>query len=341
MNRKTANSRKSHSRNLIRPSQRAPANRSSQMSVDERIVNRKIMRDKKNRRKKLIIRTVLGTVFLLAAVILVLILFFNINTVTVSGDDIYSEADIIEASGVKIGDNLIFSSAKKINQNLTERLPYIGKAKIKRHLPARMEIIITKTTAEYAVMTEGAYALLDGGGKVLEKGLNFVGENITLANLGTVTSAETGKTIVLENEQIFIKLMELRKAIDEYGIKGITSIDITNIYDIKLVYQGRITLILGDTDGTDMEHKLSLAAEAIKTQDAENNTYRGTINLTVSGKAYWAEETQPEQSSSEPEESPTDENGSVISESDSENNTENNSDKNSSEKPEESSSAAA
>lgn len=337
MNRKTANSKKSYSRS----SQRAPANRSSQMSVDERIVNRKMMREKKNRRKKLIIRAALGTVFLLAAVVLVLVLFFNINTVTVSGDNVYSEADIVEASGVKIGDNLIFSSAKKINQNLTEKLPYIREVKIKRRLPARLEIIVTKTEAEYAVMTEGAYALLDGSGKVLEKGLNFVGDNIILANLGKVTSAEAGKTIELENEQIFMKLMELRKAIDECGIKGITSVDVTNIYDIKLVYQGRITLILGDTDGTDMDHKLSLAAEAIKTQDAENDAYRGTINLTVSGKAYWAEETQSEASSSEPEESSTDENGSVISESGSENNSENNSDKNPSEKPKESSSAAA
>lgn len=336
MNGKTTKSNKSYSRKSAPSLQGAGTVYSSQMSADERIVSRKMMRHKKNRRKKLILRTVLGTAFLAAAVILVLVLFFNINTITVSGDEVYSNADIIEASDVKIGDNLIFVSSKKINRKITEALPYAGSVKIKRRLPASLEIIVTKTEAKYAVMTDGAYMLLDGNGKVLEKGLGFVGENITVANLGKVTSADAGKTIVLENEQIFEKLIKLEKACKEAGITGITSVDITNVYDIKLVYQGRITLILGDTDGTDLTHKLSLAREAIKTQDGENNAYRGTINLTVNGKAYWAEETQPEQSSSEPEESSTDENGSVISE----NNTENNTDGNSDKKPNESTSKA-
>lgn len=341
MNGKTTKSKNSHSRNSVPSQHRAGAAQGGQMSADERIVNRTNARKRRNRRKKMIIRTVLGSFFLLVATVLVLVLFFNINQITVSGDGVYSEADVITASDVKIGDNLIFLSSKKINTKLTENLPYIGSVKIKRRLPATLEIVVTKTEAEYAVMTDGAYALLDGNGKVLEKGLSFVGENITVANLGKVTSADTGKTIVLENEQIFEKLLELKKAFGETGLSGITSVDITNIYDIKLVYQGRITLILGETDGNSLVHKLSLAKEAIKTQDTENDSYRGTINLTVSGKAYWAEETQPEESTSDPEESQTDENGSVISESNTENNTESNSDANSDKKPEESTASAA
>lgn len=336
MNSKKPKSNKSHSRNSAQLSNRGRPVYESQMSVDERIVSRKIARNKKNRRKKIIFRAALGIFFFLAATALVLILFFNINTVTVSGDSVYTESDIVKASGVNLGDNLVFISSKKINKALTEQLPYIGKAKIKRRLPATLEIAVTKTSPEFAVMTDGAYALLDGNGKVLEKGLSFVGENITVANLGKVTSAETGSVIVLENEQIFTKLMDLRTAINEYGIKGITSVDIANIYDIKLVYQGRITLILGETDGNNLTHKLSLAKEAIKTQDEENSDYRGTINLTVAGKAYWAEETQTELPEETAEESSTDENGSDISES----NTEKNTDKNSDKKDEESSSAA-
>ncbi len=322
MNGKTTKSKSSHSRNSAQPVRRAGTVQHGQMSADERIVNRTNARKKRNRRKKKIIHAVLGGVFLLIATVLVLFLFFNINQITVSGDGVYSEADIIEMSGEKIGDNLIFLSSKKINANLTENLPYVGSVKIKRHLPATLELVIIKTTAEYAVMTDGAYALLDGNGKVLEKGLSFVGENITVANLGKVTSADTGKTVVLEDGQIFEKLLELKKAFAETGLSGITSVDITNIYDIKLVYKGRITLILGETDGNSLVHKLSLAKEAIKTQDAENDAYRGTINLTVNGKAYWAEETQPEKNTSEVPETVTDENGSVIPEISTENNSE-------------------
>ena len=91
--------------------------------------------------------------------------------------------------------------------------------------------------------------------------MRFGGENITVANLGKVTSADTGKIIALEDGQIFEKLFELKKALSETGLSGITSVDITNIYDIKLVYQGRITLILGETDGNSLVHKLSLARD--------------------------------------------------------------------------------
>ncbi len=346
MNEKKGQTKKSYSRNSGKSSHRAQNIQNTQMSADERIISRQNSRRKKNRRKKIIIRAVLGTIFLLAAIFLVLFLFFNINKITVSGDDVYSDSDIIASSEVKIGDNLIFVSSKKINSTLTEKLPYVGAVKIKRHLPASLEIIVTKTEAEYAVMTGGAYALLDGNGKVLEKDLAFVGDNMIVANLGAVASADIGKNIVLENEQIFTKLMELKEALSECGISGITSADISNVYDIKLVYQGRITLILGETDGNNMVHKLLLAKEAIKTQDAENNTYRGTINLTVSGKAYWAEETVPEKTEpSETEESSTDENGSVISEQNSENSsekkTEQNSEKKTEKNTEESSASAA
>ena len=320
MNEKRSNPKKSYYRNASRTPQGAAPVRSNQMSADERIVSRANARKRRNRRKKLIFRGVIGGFFLIAATVLVLIMFFNINSITVSGDDVYSDTDIIEASDVKTGDNLIFVSAKKINKKVTENLPYVKSVKIKRHLPATLEIVITKTVAEYGVLIDTQYSLLDGDGKVLEKRLDFVGENIIVANLGKVTSAETGKIIELEDQKIFDKLIKLKSAFSETGITGITSADLTNIYDIRLIYQGRITLILGDTDSDNMVHKLSLAKEAIKTQDEENNTYRGTINLTVSGKAFWAEETVTE---SQPEEPASDENDSAVSEDNTENNTEN------------------
>lgn len=310
MNRKTQSG--NYSRNSQKTSYNSRPVRSNQMSADERIVNRANVRRRKNRRKKLIIRAVLGSAFLLAAIILVLIMFFNVNNITVSGDDVYSESDIIDVSGAGVGDNLIFISSKKISNNLTEGLPYIGSVKVKRHLPATLEIVVKKTTASFGVYIDGAYALLDKNGKVLEKGLEMVAENIIMANLGEITSAEVGKTIELENDGTFEKFVELKKACDECGISGITSVDITDIYNIKLVYQGRITLELGETNSSNLIRKLDLGKAAIKTQDEENNTYRGTINLTVTGKGYWSEETSTEESTTE--EVVTDENGEPVTE---------------------------
>ena len=265
--------------------------RNNQLSGNERIINRTNQRRKKNRRKKLIIRATLCAIFLIAGVILALTMFFNISEITVTGDTVYSVDDIIEKSGVQIGDNLIFVSKNKINEQIATELPYVGSVKIKRHLPTSLELIITKTDAVYAVVINGYYTLLDENGKVLEKDLEYVGENIILLNLGEEISAETGKTITTSDEVYLEKLFSVRNAYVECGIEDITAIDLSDVYDIKLVYQGRITIELGETNKENLSKKLALGKAALETQNEENMLYRGTINLSVDGKGYWAEET--------------------------------------------------
>lgn len=290
-------------------------NHQGQMSNNERIINRTNQRRQKIRRKKIIIRTLIGIVFFCVGIVLALTLFFNINKIVVSGDKVYSDKEIIDASGVNMGDNLIFLSKTALNEEISSELAYVGSAKIKRRLPSTLEIIITKTEAYMAVAKDGYYILLDRNGKVLEKDLETVGENIILANLGEISSIEVGEIISLKSEKVFAKLNDVISECDNVGITEITSVDLSDIYNIKLVYQGRITLELGETDKDNLSSKLALGKAAIERQNEENNNYRGTINLTVDGKGYWSEEV----STTEPqtEESTTeapDENGENTSE---------------------------
>lgn len=278
-------------------SNRRPIDRN--MSGDERIVNRTAQRRKKNKRKKLIIRSAICFLFLVIGIILVLTMFFNISEITVSGDAVYSSEDIIKSSTVSIGDNLIFVSKDEINEKISTELPYVDSVKIKRHLPSGLELIITKTEAKYAVIENGYYTLLNNNGKVLESGLEIIGENITLLNMGEITSAEVGADIVPANEKVFNKLVLVSNACEECNLENITSIDLSDIYNIKLVYQGRITLELGETDNDNTYKKLALGKSAIETQNEENEYYRGTVNLTVDGKGYWSEETSTTEPQSE------------------------------------------
>ncbi len=293
---------------------RRPSER--QMSGDERIRSRTAQRRKKNKRKKLIIRSVIFFLFLVVGVILVLTMFFNINEITVTGDAVYSAEDITNSSGVLMGDNLIFISKDEINEKISTELPYVDYVKIKRHLPSGLELIITKTEAKYAIIQDGFYTLLNGNGKVLESGLEFIGENITLLNLGEIISAEIGKNVVPKNEKVFDKLVLVSNACEECSLDGITSIDLSDIYNIKLIYQGRITLELGETDKDNTYKKLALGKSALETQNEENEYYKGTINLTVDGKGYWSEETSTTET---PTEEPSSENTSQSDEKESEN----------------------
>lgn len=260
------------------------------MSNNERIINRTNQRRKKNRRKKLIIRAIIVFVFLVVGVILALTLFFNINKITVSGDKVYSDEIVVDASGVKTGDNLIFLSKESINDKISKELAYIGEVKIKRRLPSTLEIVVAKTDAFMAVAADGYYILLDRNGKVLEKDLETVGENIILANLGEISKINVGEIIELKEDRVFDKLNSLLTECENVGLKDITLINLSDIYNIKLIYEGRITLELGETDSENLGSKLALGQAAIERQNEENSLYRGTINLTVDGKGYWSEE---------------------------------------------------
>ena len=262
----------------------------SQLSNNERIVNRRVQRNKKNRRKKLIFRSVAGALFLVVGVIVALSLFFNINKIVVSGDAVYSHETVVKASGVSEGDNLIFLSKSKLNEKLSSELAYIGSVTVKRRLPSTLELVIKKTDAKLGVAMNGYFTLLDENGKVLEKDLETVGENIILANLGEVESAELGKVIVLKENRALTKLNAVLDECKKVGINDISLMDLSDIYNIKLVYQGRITLELGETDSENLNSKLALGKAALDKQNEENNLYRGTINLTVDGKGYWSEE---------------------------------------------------
>lgn len=282
-------------------SQSAPRN--SQMSGNERIINRTTQRRKKNKRKKMIIRLCMCVSFLLIGVVIVLTMFFNIKEITVTGDTAYAQDQIIGSSGVEIGDNLIFISKKKINENITTQLPYVGSVKIKRHLPTGIELQITKTEAVYAIAQNGYFTLLNENGKVLEVNTEFIAENITLLNLGNVLSANVGQNVELENAKTLDKLIDIKEECNNCGLEDITAIDLSDINNIKLTYQGRIILELGETDKDNLAKKLALGQAAIEHQNEENDLYRGTINLTVEGKGFWSEETTTTETTTLPEES--------------------------------------
>lgn len=264
----------------------------SQLSGDERIIYRANLRRKKNKRKKMMFFSVLCSFVLLIGVLVVLLMFFNINQITVTGDDVYSDAEVITASQIEIGDNLIFLSKKKINEKITTQLAYVGSVKIKRKLPSTLEITVTKTEAVFAITENGTYTLLDKNGKVLEKGTESVGENIIFLNLGTVTTSQTGQIIITEDAKKLEKAVQIYSYCCDFGLGDITTMNLDDLYNIKVIYQGRIILELGEVTDGNIEKKIRFGKEIIDTQNDEYPNFRGTINLTVDGQGSLSEETQ-------------------------------------------------
>lgn len=73
--------------------------------------------------------------------------FFRVEAVTVTGNQRYTQEEIIEASGIQMGDNLYALNKVRIDQRIRTRLPYVGELSINRALPNTILITVTEWEA--------------------------------------------------------------------------------------------------------------------------------------------------------------------------------------------------
>lgn len=58
--------------------------------------------------------------------------FFRVETVEVTGNQRYTQEEIIAASGIQMGDNLYALNKVSIDRKIRTRLPYVGELSINR-----------------------------------------------------------------------------------------------------------------------------------------------------------------------------------------------------------------
>lgn len=73
--------------------------------------------------------------------------FFRVETVTVTGNQRYTQEEIVAASGIQQGANLYSLNKVRIDRNLRTTLPYIGNLTINRALPSTIVITVTEWEA--------------------------------------------------------------------------------------------------------------------------------------------------------------------------------------------------
>ena len=67
----------------------------------------------------------LSVLVICAAVVMALTLFFRVDTIRVTGTERYTEDEVIEASGIQLGDNLFLLNKYEAARSIAEQLPYI------------------------------------------------------------------------------------------------------------------------------------------------------------------------------------------------------------------------
>ena len=172
---------------------------------------------------------------------------FNINEISVSGNNKIQATEIESLSQLNIEQNIFRFSKETVKNNIKQNA-YIDSVEIKRKLPNKIEINVTERTPAYQIKFGNAFAYIDEKGNILE--INEEDLKLPLIT-GYKTQVEDFKAGNMMQEEDFTKLdtvnsiIRVSKSNEIYDM--ITSIDITNDEEYKVEFKGEgKTAYLGD-----------------------------------------------------------------------------------------------
>lgn len=222
---------------------------------------------------------------IIASIILIMSVFFKIGKIEVEGNSVYSDKEIIEASGIQLGDNLFFINRIAAGSRTVVKLPYVDAVTITRGLPNRITITVQESNAVGYVDVNGELWSVSGTGKFLGPVNKDDAEYMAEITGITVSKAAVGDGITPaegENEKCAY-LLEILDQIQSRGLSSkITAIDINDIENPIIEYDGRFTVKFGEKDNT--EYKFGKLVAAIG-QLGENES--GTLDLSDGNKVHF------------------------------------------------------
>ena len=219
----------------------------------------------------------------MAAIIVVVLccitLFFQVGEIHVQGNQIYSEEQIAEASGISMGDNLVSIRKPNAASMIMSSLPFVERVHIERTLPDTVTITVTDSEVTFAIRAENeAYYLINTQGKVLKEIKTAdAADYPTLEGL-VIAEPTIGAAIYVAEEQQknMDAALELMSQLEDYGIAGAVSrIDVTKLYSIMAYYGSQYEIMLGGNDN--LAYKVEYLASVL---DKLGDDKSGVIDLT-------------------------------------------------------------
>jgi len=215
---------------------------------------------RRNRHTKLYFFLVLILV-LGIGILLSVTLLFNISKVKIIGEINYSDENVLLASGIKIGDNMVRLDAEAAEKKILASMVYVEEADISKKYPDTLEIKLEKCVPSANAIYDGGVLLLSPKGKILENQQETQADLLTVKGLDLM-SFNQGEYIKSSDEQKTDIYFDIMNALKSCEHSRVVSIDMTDKYDIIINYDNRINFEAGNA--TDIAYKVKLADTVLK-----------------------------------------------------------------------------
>lgn len=206
--------------------------------------------------------------YILAAIVIITVLIilsntvlFNCSGITVEGNSRYTVEQITGQSGINVGDNLLHIDEKAAESRIYTAFPFIDEVDVQRSFPTKVKIVVREAEKWFLVSGNGVTAAVSRMGRIVELGSSeglpvIVGyQPKELAPGKALVSEESGKDHLPE---------EILEKIEEHDIPDVTTIDITDRFDISIECGDDVTIRIGGA--ADLDSKLAAASQAMKNE---------------------------------------------------------------------------
>lgn len=234
-------------------------------------------RRRKSRRKYTLYYLLALILVLAAGGVLSMTVFFRIESITVQGNARYADGELVSTAGIAVGDNLFRLNAGSIEKALIEKYPYISAAKVRRVLPVSVVLDITQATPAAALETRRGTVLVDAGGRILEDGLPERPEGWPRVVGFSIEDLRAGDYLTGAEAERFSVLLELCDAVGQAQCADISVVDVSDLLELHLLYDGRVAVKLGSR--LDLAYKLRLAKNVIDSSVNANTV--GTLDVSA------------------------------------------------------------
>ncbi|MBR5942570.1 MAG: FtsQ-type POTRA domain-containing protein [Clostridia bacterium] len=270
----------------------------TQSTSSEKLREYNARRKKKyKRRRKTAVYLLLLLFVCIICLILSLTVFFNASEIKVSGNSRYTVTQVIKASGIEEGDNLLRMSKSKIKEKVLKALPYVSDVEITRELPSTVRIKVVETEPSCCYMIgEDRWALLSETLRVMET-TSALPEGTPVLSGITLDVPDEGETAKADSEISEKILLDLLTILKENDIINVDSIVFISPINVSIKLEGRVTAKLGGD--SELDYKVRMVKTWINSSLPSVGEW--SIDVTSGDKLY-ASRGAPSSSEESPEE---------------------------------------
>ncbi len=255
---------------------------------------RKTARMKRRRRLRLMRLAIVLTVILVLVLVVALVVlravgvsaskrgettsFLAVNKVVVEGDTRYTEEELLQESGIYVGQSLLAVNKVQAHDRLLRAFPYLEWVEVGNSSFDTVRIRVRETTVLGAVKVSQDWMVLGSN----NQGLEHLTEDTLPENMLRIEGAAlVGEGIgqsLLDERSLRVATTIIQAATDS-KLEGISAIDMQEKTNIRLWWKGRIEVVLGNESNLAGEiERLPAILESMLKNNGE--TAKGRLDMS-------------------------------------------------------------